>query len=60
MISVKMVLLKAEGVLGYIIKEYRDEFRPGARVKYYYDGLSYDEFLYEDEYVEKFIGEINE
>lgn len=60
MTSVKMVLLRAEGVLGYIVKEYKDDLRPGARVKYYYDGLGYDEYLYEDEYFVKFTGEISE
>jgi hypothetical protein len=60
MSSVKMVLVKDEGVLGYIIKEYSLAGATGARVKYYYDGLSYDTFLHKDEYIEKFTGEIND
>lgn len=53
--SVKMVLVRQEGVLGFIVKE-----RPeGATVRWYIDGLRYESFLEEEDYVEKFIGEID-
>ncbi len=53
--SVKMVLIKEHGVLGYII--YENNY--GARVQWYLDGLRYESYLESDEYVIKFIGEID-
>lgn len=55
MTSVKMVLVKPEGVLGYIIKEYASGT---AKVRWFVDGLGYEVVLEEDEYVIKFEGEI--
>lgn len=53
--SVEMVLVKQEGVLGFIV----NKSAHGAMVRWYVDGLGYESFLEEDEYVIKFIGEIN-
>jgi hypothetical protein len=55
MISVKMVLVKSEGVLGFIIQE--NQY--GATVRWYLDGIGYESFLEEGEYVEKFSGDID-
>lgn len=55
MISVKMVLVKESGVLGYIVHE----GTLGATVRWYNDGLGYESFLEEDEYIVKFTGEID-
>jgi hypothetical protein len=54
MTSVKMVLVNHEGVLGFVVSE--NSF--GAWVCWYVDGLRYESFLEEEEYVVKFIGEI--
>lgn len=56
MTSVKMVLVKPEGVLGYIVKEY---VSGAAKVRWFVDGLGYEVVLEEDEYVVKFEGEID-
>jgi len=56
MTSVKMVLVKPEGVLGYIIKEYSEG---AAKVRWFVDGLGYEVVLEEDEYIVKFEGEID-
>lgn len=53
--SVKMVLVLEEGVLGFII----EETSQGAYVCWFNDGLSYNCFLLKEEYVVKFIGEID-
>jgi len=53
--SVKMVLVKPDGVLGYIVKEYSGG---AAKVRWFVDGLGYEVVLEEDEYVIKFEGEI--
>lgn len=55
MTSVKMVLVKDEGVLGYIVSE--NEF--GAAVRWYVDGLRYESFLEKEDYVVNFVGEVN-
>lgn len=55
MISVKMVLVKNDGVLGFIVSE----SSLGATVRWYIDGLGYESFLEKDEYVVKFNGEID-
>lgn len=55
MTSVKMVLVVAEGVLGYIVKEYSNK---AAKIRWFVDGLGYEVVLEEDEYVIKFEGEI--
>ena len=55
MISVKMVLVKSDGVLGFIV----NENQYGAVVRWYIDGLGYESFLEKDDYTVKFIGEIN-
>lgn len=55
MTSVKMVLVKHEGVLGFIVHE----SAAGAIVRWYVDGLRYESFLEEEDYVVKFIGEID-
>lgn len=52
--SVEMVLVKHEGVLGFIV----NKNSLGAVVRWYLDGLRYESFLEEDEYVVKFIGEV--
>ncbi len=56
MTRVKMVLVKSEGVLGYIVKEYSDG---AAKIRWFIDGLGYEVVLEEDEYVIKFEGEID-
>lgn len=53
--SVKMVLVKEHGVLGYILYE----TKYGAQVRWYLDGLQYEASLEKEEYVVNFIGEIN-
>lgn len=53
--SVKMVLVKDEGVLGFIT----EETSQGAWICWFIDGLRYESFLVEDEYVIKFTGEID-
>ncbi len=55
MSSVKMVLVKEEGVLGFILQE-----TPyGADVCWYIDGLRHEASLEEGDYVITFIGEID-
>lgn len=56
MTRVKMVLVKSEGVLGYIVKKYSEG---AAKVRWFVDGLGYEVVLEEDEYVVKFEGEID-
>ncbi len=56
MTRVKMVLVKPEGVLGYIVKEYPEGT---AKVRWFVDGLGYEVVLEEDEYIVKFEGEID-
>jgi len=53
--TVKMVLVRSEGILGFIISENKY----GALVRYYVDGLGYTSFMESEEYVVKFIGEID-
>lgn len=53
--AVKMVLVLGEGVLGFIIHENKY----GSTVRYYIDGIEYTSFMEEEEYVVKFIGEID-
>lgn len=53
--AVKMVLVRSEGVLGFIIHE----GKLGSIVRYYIDGIEYTSFLEQEEYVVKFIGEID-
>lgn len=54
--TVKMVLVNDEGVLGFVVKEHSQ----GAIVCWYIDGLRYESYLEQDEYVIKFIGEVYE
>lgn len=56
MTTVKMVLVKPEGVLGYIVKEYPEG---AAKVRWFVDGLGCEVVLEEDEYIVKFEGEID-
>lgn len=55
--SVKMVYVKQEGVLGFIVHEYPDK---AALVAWYYDALRFERVLDEDEYEVKFMGVVYE